>query len=226
MKIISGIYCITNNINNKKYVGLSKNCYKRWWDHREAAKRPRKEYQKRVPLYNAMRKYGLDNFSFEILEECHQDLLKKREIYWIDKLNTYHNGYNATLGGDLPEGHILRGEEHGMSKMTLEEVKRCRLLYSQGAISRKIWEKDFKDRMSYSGFQRMWHGKSWKEVMPEVFNNNPHPRQHITDKDIKDIREKAKTMKAYTIYNKYYRGKIGYASIYDIIHYKNRFELK
>lgn len=113
-----------------------------------------------------------------------------------------------------------------MSKMTLEEVKRCRLLYSQGAVSRKIWEKDFKDRMSYSGFQRMWHGKSWKEVMPEVFNNNPHPRQHITDKDIKDIREKAKTMKAYTIYNKYYRGKIGYASIYDIIHYKNRFELK
>ena len=66
MKIISGIYCIINNINNKKYVGLFKNCYKRWWDHREAAKRPRKECQKRVPLYNAMRKYGLDNFSFEI----------------------------------------------------------------------------------------------------------------------------------------------------------------
>lgn len=223
MKIVSGIYTITNNINNKKYVGLSKNCYKRWYDHKEAAKRPKKPYQFRVPIYNAMRKYGINNFSFDIIEECPIDKLKEREVYWIEKLDTYNNGYNATKGGDLPEGHILKGEEHGMSKLTLEDVKLCRLLYQQGKRSREVWELNYKEKVNYNGFQRMWHGKTWKHVMPEVFKENPHPRKHITQEQIIDIRKKSENMSAWEIYNKYYKGIIGYASIWDIIHYKNRF---
>jgi hypothetical protein len=43
-----------------------------------------------------MRKYGRENFSFQILEECSEDKLAEREIYWINKLNTYKNGYNET----------------------------------------------------------------------------------------------------------------------------------
>lgn len=160
MKIVSGIYTITNNINNKKYVGLSKNCYKRWYDHKEAARRPKKPYQFRSPIYNAMRKYGINNFSFNIIEECPVDKLKEREIYWIEKLDTYNNGYNATKGGDLPEGHVLIGEEHGMSKLTLEDVKLCRLLYKQGKRSKEIWDLNYKEKINYNGFQRMWHGKT------------------------------------------------------------------
>lgn len=223
MKIVSGIYTITNNINNKKYVGLSKNCYKRWYDHKEAARRPKKPYQFRSPTYNAMRKYGINNFSFNIIEECPVNKLKEREIYWIEKLDTYNNGYNATKGGDLPEGHVLIGEEHGMSKLTLEDVKLCRLLYKQGKRSKEIWELNYKEKINYNGFQRMWHGKTWKHVMPEVFKENPHPRKHITQEQIIDIREKSKNISAWEIYNKYYKGIIGYASIWDIIHYKNRF---
>lgn len=46
-----------------------------------------------------MNKYGVDNFSFEILEET--DRTSEREMYWIQKLNTYgKTGQNATLGGD------------------------------------------------------------------------------------------------------------------------------
>ena len=223
MKIVSGIYTITNNINNKKYVGLSKNCYKRWYDHKEAARRPKKPYQFRAPIYKAMRKYGIDNFSFDIIEECPIDKLKEKEIYWIEKLDTYNNGYNATKGGDLPEGHVLMGEEHGMSKLTLEDVKLCRLLYQQGKRSREVWELNYKEKVNYNGFQRMWHGKTWKHVMPEVFKENPHPHKHITQEQIIDIRKKSENMSAWEIYNKYYKGIIGYASIWDIIHYKNRF---
>lgn len=223
MKIVSGIYTITNNINNKKYVGLSKNCYKRWYDHKEAAKRPKKPYQFRVPIYNAMRKYGINNFSFDIIEECPIDKLKEREIYWIEKLDTYNNGYNATKGGDLPEGHALKGEEHGMSKLTLEDVKLCRLLYQQGKRSKEVWELNYKDKINYHGFQKMWHGITWKHVMPEIFKENPHPRKHITQEQIIDIRKKSENMSAWEIYNEYYKGIIGYASIWDIIHHKNRF---
>ena len=47
-----------------------------------------------------MNKYGADNFSIKVLEECSPEKSSEREIYWIEKLDTYHNGYNATLGGD------------------------------------------------------------------------------------------------------------------------------
>ena len=56
------------------------------------------------PLYRAMQKYGIENFSISLIEECDFSILEKREQYWIDQLNTYHQGYNATLGGD---GKIL-----------------------------------------------------------------------------------------------------------------------
>ena len=69
----------------------------------------------------------------------------------------------------------------------------------------------------------MWHGITWKHVMPEIFKENPHPRKHITQEQISDIRKKSENMSAWEIYNKYYKGIIGYASIWDIIHYKNRF---
>lgn len=47
-----------------------------------------------------MRKYGIENFSIEELEKCSADVVNDREIYWINYYDTYHNGYNATLGGD------------------------------------------------------------------------------------------------------------------------------
>lgn len=45
-----------------------------------------------------MRKYGIENFHIELIEET--DSPEEREAYWINKLDTYKNGYNATLGGD------------------------------------------------------------------------------------------------------------------------------
>lgn len=92
------IYKITNTINQKSYVG--KTIYtveKRWKEHCKDSLRTKMEKR---PLYNAMKKYGIDNFSVEPLEECSTKLLDEREKYWIEYLDTYHNGYNATMGGD------------------------------------------------------------------------------------------------------------------------------
>lgn len=52
------------------------------------------------PLYKAFQKYGIENFSIIQLEECSVDIVNEREKYWIEKLGTFHNGYNATKGGD------------------------------------------------------------------------------------------------------------------------------
>lgn len=92
------IYCITNLINNKKYIG--KTIYsidKRWRQHINDSKKNTCELR---PLYKAMNKYGIDNFTIKELEQCDDQLLSIKEQYWIDKYNTYQNGYNATLGGD------------------------------------------------------------------------------------------------------------------------------
>lgn len=91
------LYRIFNLINGKSYIGKTYNDpYNRLAEHIRDSKR----YLER-PLYRAFNKYGLDNFSFEILLHCEQGLLEDKEIEYISKYNSYGNtGYNATLGGE------------------------------------------------------------------------------------------------------------------------------
>lgn len=89
-----GIYKITNQINNKAYIGQSIHIEERWKEHE------RDSNTIDTLLYRAMRKYGFDNFSFEVLEECPEAKLNEREIYWIKFFDTFENGYNLTMGGD------------------------------------------------------------------------------------------------------------------------------
>lgn len=191
MDKISGIYVVTNEINGKQYVGLSKNCYKRWQDHYSKSYNSTRPDDVNKALYRAMRKYGRENFSFKILEECDESQLAEREKYWITQLDTYNNGYNETLGGDQPsEKSIHLGEDHGMAKLTTRDVIQCRQWYQEGKRSHDIWLKHFSQKISYEGFQRMWHGKTWKHIMPEVFNNNPHPQRKVNEElkhQIKDM---------------------------------------
>ena len=87
------IYKITSP-SGKHYVGQSINYNKRMNDH----KRHRKK--KSLPkLYQAFKKYGFENFSFKILEECLPEQLNDKEIYWIEFYDSFENGYNATTGG-------------------------------------------------------------------------------------------------------------------------------
>ena len=99
---MSYIYVIINDINGKQYVGKTNySIEKRFKEHIRDSKKERCEKR---PLYDAMNKYGIEHFSIEQLEECLPEETATRERYWIDKLNTYYNGYNATCGGD---GKIL-----------------------------------------------------------------------------------------------------------------------
>lgn len=92
-----GIYSITNLINQKKYIGQSRNIENRWKEHRKSINSSDKYH---YPLYRAIRKYGIENFSFQVIEQCKLEELDKREQYYIDKFNTIvPNGYNQTLGG-------------------------------------------------------------------------------------------------------------------------------
>lgn len=94
-----GIYKITNKINGHSYIGQSVQIEKRWIAEKQNAFcQSSNSYN--YPLSRAFRKYGLDQFNFEILEECSREKLNERERYYINYYNTYYNGYNATFGGD------------------------------------------------------------------------------------------------------------------------------
>ena len=98
------IYKITNSVNGKVYIGKTSNTIEiRWAEHKRDSQKERCEKR---PLYNAMNKYGIDNFQIEKIEEVENDEIAcKRESYWIEYYRSYVgyddcNGYNATLGGD------------------------------------------------------------------------------------------------------------------------------
>ena len=90
------IYKITNNINQKIYIGKTiRSINERFREHKRDSF---KEECENRPLYRAMRKYGIQNFSVELIEET--DNPEERERYWIEYYGSFKNGYNATLGGD------------------------------------------------------------------------------------------------------------------------------
>lgn len=79
----------TNKINGKKYVGISKNPEKRW-----------KNYQGCTHFYNAIQKYGFDNFEHEILlTGLTEKQAIAKETEYIIRYDTVENGYNLTYGG-------------------------------------------------------------------------------------------------------------------------------
>lgn len=96
---MSCIYKVENLINHKCYIGQARDVRKRWNRHRTAPFNEN-DVAYDYPLYRAIRKYGLENFSFEILEECDTQNLNEREKFYINKYDTYFHGYNQTLGGE------------------------------------------------------------------------------------------------------------------------------
>ena len=99
------IYKITNLINQKLYIGKTSlpSIQDRMYEHIRDSKKVRHEKR---PLYDAMNKYGIENFKIEEIEQVeNDDIASQREQYWIKKLRTFVGfedcvGYNATLGGD------------------------------------------------------------------------------------------------------------------------------
>lgn len=143
-----GIYKITNTINNKSYIGQSTNIEKRWNKHKTIFTR-KKECEYDYPLYRAFRKYGLENFSFSVIEECKVSELDEKEIFWIDYYDTYYNGYNQTLGGS---GVFKKLDNDILNGITLD------LLNSNLSLS----EISEKYHISYEMVQGINTGRHWK----------------------------------------------------------------
>lgn len=96
--MICGIYKIENKINGHIYIGQSTNINKRW-KAEIASSNNITDTSYNTVLSQAFRKYGIENFDFQIIEECPKEQLNEREIYWISYYNSFKDGYNSTKGG-------------------------------------------------------------------------------------------------------------------------------
>lgn len=156
MEIIDNykVYIHINKINNKKYVGITKQKPERRWQNGYGYK-----YNNNTHFWNAIKKYGWDNFKHEIIESnLSFEKAKEMERYYIALYNSNQidYGYNLTMGGD------------GFSGMNrCEETKK--------KISQSLKGKYTKEK-SY------WYGKHISrdiiEKQKETKKNNPY---HHTD---------------------------------------------
>ncbi len=113
-----GIYKITNKINGKCYIGQSVDIERRLNEH--------KNCKVDKPIYRAFKKYGIDNFTFEILEECSQEELNEKEIYYINFYNstTDGNGYNLEHGGEFKDIVLCEEAKKKQSKSFKETISK------------------------------------------------------------------------------------------------------
>lgn len=111
------IYTITNLVNGKQYVGqtIQFPAIKRWKRHIADV------YKLDTILYRALRKYGIEKFSFKVIDSClSNEELNEAEIDWIEALNTFRgDGYNMTSGGD---SYIMSEEQKKKISASLKQI--------------------------------------------------------------------------------------------------------
>lgn len=97
--MVCGIYCITNSVNGKKYIGQSIDIYRRLNVHKNKLK---KNTHDNIHLQRAYIKYGSDAFKFKIIKCCKPKYLDRFEKLYIHIFDSFHNGYNQNTGGNSP----------------------------------------------------------------------------------------------------------------------------
>jgi group I intron endonuclease len=124
------IYIIKNNINGKVYIGQTIQKLKDRW-YRHCGKSGLSKNELNMHIKRAILKYGKENFTIEVLEECNQCDLNEREKYYIKKYDSYNSGYNHTKGGQ-------DGSQPSFRKIPEEKHVEVIELYNSGLSLRCI----------------------------------------------------------------------------------------
>lgn len=128
------VYCIDNLINSKQYIGTAVDHTRRWCEHKSG-------HGSKI-LKAAFKKYGVDNFSFEVIEILPEDEAKELEILMIRVFETQApGGYNITAGGEGATGWLA-------SKETRRKMSESRGGNRNGMYG-KSHSKETKEKMKY-----------------------------------------------------------------------------
>lgn len=162
-----------------------------------------------------MRKYGIENFYIEEIDAAETlPELGQLERKYIKQYNSQINGYNLTAGGETNSY-----DANPRAKLSLEEVIQIREIYAMGEMyCKQCWEM-YKDKISFSAFQKIWEGTTWKGVMDEIYTEetiNLHKNLHFkhfsganngfskfTDEEVLEMRKYYVTHTLQETYEKY-----------------------
>ena len=185
------IYAITNKINDKQYIGF------------HVTNDLNDGYMgSGIAIKGAYKKYGIENFDKEILENCNELNWSKKEIYWIKKLDTLvPNGYNLTLGGEGTLGLILSKESRKKISISRKGISPWNKgLY--GNYSKEYREKlsiafkgkktseETKQKISKANTGKKKSEKERAQISERLKNNNPGTRPEVKEKVSKSMKGK------------------------------------
>ena len=213
-----GIYKITNKKSGKVYIGQSNDIQRRIKEHKYVGTKSR------IPVDFAIQKYGRDAFTYEVVEECLLEQLNEREKYWEEYYDAIKTGYNCQPCG---ESNVI-GEKNPNAKLTEDDVRYIRQCYANHQKQRDVY-KQFKGKITFLSFQAVWEGRSWANVMPEVFtkeNKQYYISQNsygengksavFSDDEVMKIRQRYITESAKEIYQDY-KDRIKYPSLQALL---------
>lgn len=174
-EIKSGIYCIENKINHKKYIGQSVDINDRWRKHISELNHNTHDNSY---LQNAWNKYGRDIFEFNVIEYCKISELDDRENYYINYYKTLNRefGYNLKSGGQNGGSKYSEETKLKMSKSAIKSYENLELI-----------EKRKQDALE------QWSNPEIKEK--HMGKNNGMYGKHHTEETINKIKEKRKNVK-------------------------------
>jgi group I intron endonuclease len=182
------IYKITNQINEKEYVGCTiYSLRKRFEEH---AWRCLKS-DSNTKFCNSIRKYGVKNFNIELIEECDISLIYEREKHYINEFKTYEYGLNSTIGG---EGCL--GYKHSKEiRMKISE-----LIKNGRSHKGKTYKEIYGDRFNEEKVRRRESvKKSWVDLTEDDRKNRLKKTQEAKQKNskygvelVKEIKNKIK----------------------------------
>lgn len=183
------LYRITNLINGKKYIGITNNYKKRWSNHKCCS-------DPEMVIARAIKKYGVENFQFEVLEEgLTLQEASDKEILTIKKENSLvPNGYNVAKGGYYSCGVSHYGADNSNAHLTEEEVK---YIKSHRNEPEYILYEQFADKISYDAFKNVYLNKTYLNIQPTVdiypynleFSNQFTSRNKLTYDEVVELRK-------------------------------------
>lgn len=153
--IRSGIYCIENKNDGKKYIGQARDIIDRWYKHRYELTH---NIHFNNYLQNSWNKHGEDGFCFYVLEYCEPNELNEKEIYYIDLYDTTNRslGYNLKSGGQIYSIYTDEAKQKMSKSVKASYDEALRKKRSEMAL--KQWENpEIKDKIS--GKNSYWYGK-------------------------------------------------------------------
>src|SRR5574344_230181 len=164
------IYSYKNKTNGKRYIGQTINPQQRKSAHISDSTHIDTKF------YRAVRKYGWDNFEYEILAESEdRNELDKLEVDFIKSFNSIENGYNIRSGGEHPtmgeetKKKLQQANAFQNAELSEKEIIELRIAYLNYDSPSQIYNEKYKDRLHFNSFLNIWTGARYAYVMPEVF---------------------------------------------------------